>query len=95
MQVTQKLDEHLFTLNEQKWTPNREVIIVKDTHFIIRLYYFPCGGFVVTDQEKKVFCQSGVSGAQTRDFRHGAAVKTYQRRIQVGIELTTSWRPDY
>ena len=93
MQVTQTLDGHLFiTLNEQTWTPNR---VVKDTHFIIRLDYFPCGGFVVTDQEKKVFRQSGVSGAQTRDFRHGAAVKTYQRWIQVGIELTTSWSPDY
>ena len=33
--------------------------------------YFPCGGFVVTDQGAKVFRQSGVSGAQTRDFRHG------------------------
>ena len=32
--------------------------------------YFSCGGFVVTDQGGKVFRQSGVSGAQTRDFHH-------------------------
>ena len=39
--------------------------------------YFPCGGFVVTDEirGKKVFRQSGVSGAQTRDFRHGMFVE--------------------
>ena len=29
--------------------------------------YFPCGGFVVTDQGKKLFRQSGVSGAQKQE----------------------------
>ena len=31
---------------------------------------FTLWGVVVTDQGGKVFCQSGVSGAQTRDFHH-------------------------
>ena len=77
VQVTQKLDEHLFiTFNVKNWPPNREVIIVKDKKE--RWKMFGCGphrcstkvGKQLLDylpcegwqiRGEKVFLQSGVS----------------------------------
>ena len=54
--------------------------------------YFPCGGggggFVVTDQGEKVSRQSGVSGAQTRDFRHVLSKKRGLKSIDYTLFLS-------
>ena len=51
--------------------------------------YIPSGGFVVTDQGRKVFCQGGVLGAQERfSSREVYCLPSYRPTVGIQNDLS-------